>query len=77
MIYEARVLNCLCKNTFYERFQMEVLAGGVAASVACIFTNPLEVVKNRLQLQAIACYGSFEIILTRTIISDNMVEHEN
>ena len=31
---------------------MEVLAGGLAASLACIFTNPLEVVKNRLQLQA-------------------------
>ena len=39
---------------------MEVLAGGVAASVACIFTNPLEVVKNRLQLQAIAGYELWE-----------------
>lgn len=30
---------------------MEVVAGGLAASAACVFTNPLEVVKNRLQLQ--------------------------
>ena len=30
---------------------MEVLAGGLSAATACMFTNPLEVVKNRLQLQ--------------------------
>lgn len=30
---------------------MEVVAGGLAASISCIFTNPMEVVKNRLQLQ--------------------------
>ena len=30
---------------------MEVLAGGVSAAAACVFTNPMEVVKNRLQLQ--------------------------
>jgi len=30
---------------------MELLAGGLSASAACVFTNPLEVVKNRLQLQ--------------------------
>ena len=55
---------------------MEVLAGGVAASVACIFTNPLEVVKNRLQLQAIASYGLRDLfgVVMILIISDNMVE---
>ena len=26
---------------------MEVLAGGLAASLSCVFTNPMEVVKNR------------------------------
>ena len=26
---------------------MEVMAGGLAASAACVFTNPMEVVKNR------------------------------
>jgi len=30
---------------------MEILAGGCSAVGACFFTNPLEVVKNRLQLQ--------------------------
>ena len=30
---------------------MEVIAGGLAAAGACLFTNPMEVVKNRLQLQ--------------------------
>ena len=42
---------------------MEVLAGGLAASAACIFTNPLEVVKNRLQLQAVltACHFNFPL----------------
>jgi len=30
---------------------MEILAGGLSAAGACCFTNPLEVVKNRLQLQ--------------------------
>lgn len=30
---------------------MEIMAGGLAAATACVFTNPLEVVKNRLQLQ--------------------------
>ena len=42
---------------------MEVLAGGLAASAACVFTNPLEVVKNRLQLQAVltACRFSFPL----------------
>ena len=30
---------------------MEVVAGGLSASAACVFTNPMEVVKNRLQLQ--------------------------
>ena len=49
---------------------MEVLAGGLAASAACVFTNPLEVVKNRLQLQAAltACRFSFpspEVIFLR------------
>lgn len=29
----------------------ECLTGGVAASGACFFTNPLEVVKTRMQLQ--------------------------
>ena len=28
---------------------MEVMAGGLAASAACVFTNPMEVVKNRSQ----------------------------
>ena len=31
--------------------RMEVVAGGLSASAACVFTNPLEVVKNRLQVQ--------------------------
>eukprot|EP00088_Acartia_fossae_P002960 TRINITY_DN11230_c0_g1_i1.p1 TRINITY_DN11230_c0_g1~~TRINITY_DN11230_c0_g1_i1.p1 ORF type:complete len:299 (-),score=15.17 TRINITY_DN11230_c0_g1_i1:124-1020(-) len=30
---------------------MEVIAGGLSAAGACFFTNPMEVVKNRLQLQ--------------------------
>jgi len=30
---------------------MEIIAGGLAAAGACLFTNPMEVVKNRLQLQ--------------------------
>lgn len=30
---------------------MEVLAGGLAAALACVFTNPMEVVKIRLQVQ--------------------------
>ena len=30
---------------------MEVVAGGVSAAAACVFTNPMEVVKNRLQVQ--------------------------
>ena len=30
---------------------MEVVAGGLSASAACVFTNPMEVVKNRLQVQ--------------------------
>ena len=38
---------------------MEVVAGGVAASAACVFTNPMEVVKNRLQLQG----GLFKIFV--------------
>ena len=29
---------------------MEVMAGGLAASAACVFTNPMEVVKNRSKL---------------------------
>ena len=28
---------------------MEVVAGGMSAAAACVFTNPMEVVKNRLQ----------------------------
>ena len=57
---------------------MEVLAGGLAASVACIFTNPLEVVKNRLQLQAIAGYemlGDFLMFCSISYIR-NMAEHD-
>jgi len=30
---------------------MEVVAGGMSAAAACVFTNPMEVVKNRLQVQ--------------------------
>jgi len=30
---------------------VEFLTGGLAASVACFFTNPLEVAKTRMQLQ--------------------------
>ena len=57
---------------------MEVLAGGLAASVACIFTNPLEVVKNRLQLQAIAGYEmlrNFLMFCWKSYIR-NMAEHD-
>ena len=58
---------------------MEVLAGGLAASVACIFTNPLEVVKNRLQLQAIAGYemwGDFLLFCWKYYNIRNMAEHD-
>ena len=30
---------------------MDFLAGGIATTGACFFTNPLEVVKTRMQLQ--------------------------
>jgi solute carrier family 25, member 34/35 len=30
---------------------MDILTGGVATSFAVVFTNPMEVVKTRLQLQ--------------------------
>ncbi len=48
----------LCPTNVYmidinskEIFKMEIIAGGLAAAGACLFTNPMEVVKNRLQLQ--------------------------
>ena len=31
---------------------MEVIAGGLSASAACVFTNPMEVVKNRSRIVA-------------------------
>ena len=39
---------------------MEVLAGGLAASLSCVFTNPMEVVKNRyLFVLFLFCSGEF------------------
>ena len=32
-------------------YKMEILAGGLAAGGACFFTNPMDVVKTRLQVQ--------------------------
>ena len=51
-------LNEVCFKTFeFDRFSfnvdMEFALGGLAACGACFFTNPLDVVKTRMQLQVI------------------------
>ena len=40
---------------------MEVIAGGLSASAACVFTNPMEVVKNRSIVLLVAADTRYRI----------------
>ena len=60
---------------------MDILTGGFATSVAVIFTNPMEVVKTRLQLQGeLAKTGDPDTIcsiLPNISISFAVTEHKH
>ena len=50
-IYSSSLITIIMNFQIEPKPLMEVVAGGLSAATACMFTNPLEVVKNRLQLQ--------------------------